>query len=120
MKNIRWLLTIADGKPLLFSLAILLIACSTLSIVVVNRDKKIDKCDQEKAALQRKYEDKYDSLIVYYRIKEQQLNDKIEKSLQSLVDDYKRQLEEQKQLNQKINSTINKNKSIIKSRVKNL
>ena len=55
MKNIRWLLTLADGKPLIFSLAILLIATSVLGVVVANRDGKIDECNKEKAEIQKNY-----------------------------------------------------------------
>lgn len=115
MKNIRWLLTLADGKPLLFSLAILMIATSVLSAVVINRDIKIGNCENEKNIIRNNYERKIDSVINIYQHREMALTLKVETTLNSIIEDYKNQLKEQKELNGQISSTINKTKSIIKS-----
>lgn len=114
MKNIRWLLELANKKPLIFSLALLMIAVSTLSVVVANRDKKIDECNNEKKQLQQYYDKKFDSLYTYYRIREKILNERLQGTLNSIIESYKLQLEEQKELNQRISTTIRRNRSIIK------
>lgn len=113
MKNIKWLITLASRNPLIFSLALLMIAVSTLSIVVANRDKKIDNCDDERRNLQQYYIQKLDSLDSYYKRREFQLNEEVKVTLNTIIENYKEQLEEQRDLNFKIQTEILKNKSLI-------
>jgi hypothetical protein len=123
MKNIKWLLTLASRNPLIFSLALLMIAVSTLSIVVANRDKKINSCDEERQKLLYYYNQKLDSMDSYYKRREYQLNEEVKLTLKGIVDTYKEQLEEQRDLNLRIQTEILKNKSLINktnSKIKNL
>ena len=113
MKNIKWLITLASRNPLIFSLALLMIAVSTLSIIVANRDKKIDNCDDERRNLQQYYIQKLDSLDSYYKRREFQLNEEVKVTLNTIIENYKEQLEEQRDLNFKIQTEILKNKSLI-------
>jgi hypothetical protein len=117
MKNIKWLIEIADRKPLLFSVAILLITVFVLASVVKDRDGKLNDCtdrnDIEKKVLQDYYNGKLDSLTVYYRNKENRLNEEVKATLGTIIDNYKEELQEQKELNQKISNTIKKTKSLI-------
>lgn len=113
MKNIKWLIQLASRNPLIFSLALLMIAVSTLSIVVANRDKKINSCDEERQKLQNYYNQKLDSLDSYYKRREVQLNEEVKVTLNSIIDNYKEQLDEQRDLNLKIHTEILKNKSLI-------
>lgn len=113
MKNIKWLLTLASRRPLIFSLALLMIAVSTLALVVANRDKKLIECSENYKLLQIYYDRKFDSLSAYYRTREVQLNEEVKITLSFIIEDYKIQLEEQKLLNQRISSTIRRNKKLI-------
>lgn len=114
MKNIKWLLAIAERKPLMFSLALLMIGISTLALVVLNRDKKAEKCEEEKVKLQQLHQAQTDSLTAYYRQRERQLNEEMRATLNLLIGEYKRQVEEQKEVNEKVNTTINNNLKIIR------
>jgi len=113
MKNIKWLLTLADGKPLIFSLAILLIAVFTLSIVVTNRDLKIDKCNEQQRVLRDNCDRRIDSIATAFMIKERELNEKVESSLNLIIDTYRGHLEEQKGIADNMKKVINRNQSII-------
>lgn len=123
MKRLQWLLALADKKPLLFSIAILIIAIVVLAKVVKNRDAGIDNCNDEKRLIQLYYERKFDSLATVYRIKEEALNTEVKETLNSIIEDYKDQLEEQKNINRKINTTITNTKKLIRrnrNQIKNL
>jgi hypothetical protein len=113
MKQIKWLIELASTKPLMFSLALLLIAISTLVSVVIDRNRKIEDCNFDHKIMQTYYERKIDSLNLAYSSREKVLNDKVEATLNSIIDNYKDQLEEQKNINKKINTTITKNKRLI-------
>lgn len=115
MKNIKWLLNLASRKPLIFSLALLLIAVATLATVVANRDIKLDNCNKDKKQIQEYYNVKFDSLSSYYRSRELTLNNELRRVLNSIIADYKDQLEEQKKLSETVNTTINKNRNLIKT-----
>lgn len=113
MKNIKWLVALASKRPLVFSLALLMIAVTTLSIVVANRDLKIDECNKERKQTEEYYRAKFDSLSNYYRSRELQLNDEVKSTLGFIIQDYRLQLEEQRKLNEKIRATIERNKLLI-------
>lgn len=120
---IKWLSELADGKPIVFSVVILMIAVFTMAKVIVNRDGKIDNCSVEKKELSRFYESRIDSINRINEIKVTNLNIELRQTLLNIIDDSKEALEEQKTLNQKINTTINKTSKLIKTnkdRVKNL
>ena len=122
MKRLKWLLELADTKPLLFSIALLLIAIGVLAAVITNRDNNIKKCEQEKRDLGKYYEKRVDSLIVDYRLREIELNEEVKKTLNSVIDGYREQVEEQKRLNSKVSSTLSDNQRIInknRSKLKN-
>jgi hypothetical protein len=118
MKNIKWLLAIAEKKPLIFSLALLMIGISTLALVVLNRDKKAEDCEEEIRKLQESYSNKMDSLSVYYRHRERQLNEETRATLSLLIEEYKKQVEEQREINERVNTTIDKNDKLIKTNKK--
>jgi hypothetical protein len=111
--TLKWLLEIADRKPLLFSVAILLIAVSSEAVIVKNRDSKIDECNHQRENLEKYYNLKLDSLDAYYRRREITLNTEVKQTLNQIIEDYKHQVDEQKNLNKKVNSSLTKNREII-------
>lgn len=120
---IKWLGGLADEKPLIFSITILLIAISVMAVVIVNRDNKIDACDQEKKEVIRACELRIDSLNRVYKTEIAVVNLELKESFLSIIEDSRKALEEQKALNQKINTTIVRTSKLIKktrSRIKNL
>lgn len=123
MKNIKWLSALANKNPLLFSLVLLMIAVGAMSSVIISLDSKITECAEERKELDRYYKRRVDSVDNYYRLREYQLNEEVKKTLNSIIEDYKNQLEEQKNLADKVTTTIKRNKNLIyrnKNRLKNL
>lgn len=114
MKLIRWLLSLAAKNPLLFGIALLLIAVMVLAGVVKNRDNKIDIANEENRQLRIECSRRTDSIAFAYSLKETELNRKVEDILNSIIADYKQQLEDQRNLSRKVNTTINNNRRIIK------
>lgn len=111
MKNIKWLISLASKRPLVFSLALLMIAVSTLAIVVANREQKVTDCNVERKFIEEYYRVKFDSLSLYYRGREAQYNTEMKNALTFIIEDYREQLEEQKQINERMMKALNKIKS---------
>lgn len=114
MKTIKWLLDLAGRKPLIFSLALLMIAITTLSVVVADRDKKLTQCNAEHKALESYYAVKFDSLNSRYKQREKDLSDEVKQTLSMVIDDYKNQIKEQKVLIDKLYFTIMENDRVIR------
>jgi hypothetical protein len=113
VKKLEWLLKLADSKPLLFSLALLLIAISTLSLVIKNREGKLQDCQQEQRELGIKFQLKLDSINNYYRDREVTLQQEVKATLNTVIEDYRRQLDEQKNLNQQVQHTLKINENLL-------
>ena len=109
MKTIKWLISLVNIKPILFSIAILLIAIASLTAVIIERNEKVNQCEHDKINLKIDCDRKADSL---YRIV--QMNEaEIKGMLRAVIDEYKARLEEQKRLNNEVQQTIDKNKTIL-------
>lgn len=114
MKYIKWLLDLANRKPLLFSLALLLIVAIVLGVVVIDRDKKLNQCLSDNRELESKYLLRVDSLAAYYKTREEDLTNEVRETLAMVLTDYKNQVADQKELIDKLYFTIMINDKIIK------
>lgn len=115
MKKLKWLLEIADQKPLLFSILLLIIAIGYLSDIAIHRDRDIDKCNEVNRKQQENFTKKLDENAAYYRVREAALNDEVKRTLSIVIDTYKEKLEEQRRLYERMDSTINENKHLLKT-----
>lgn len=106
MKTIRWLLTLAKGSPLIFSLALLLIGIVAMLYVVKYQEEKIKSCELEKVLLQKRL----DSLNTYYISREIKLNGDVKEVLNLIIANYKDQLAEQEKTNKAFIDALNKNR----------
>ena len=120
MKTIRWLIRLADGKPVIFSLAMLLIAVLSLSVVVRERNSKVNNCEADREILKQKYDIKFDSLAAAYRNREVQLENEVKQTLNLLIVNYKEQLKEQKEINKKVDNTLINNRKLINRNTKKI
>lgn len=115
MKIITWLLSLADGKTLKFSLALLFIAIAALAAVIKYQEKEakqiVSDCTQERIY----YIKKIDSLTLYYSEREIKANDEMKSVLTKLIEEYKERVQNQNNINSKINSTLKSNDSIIRN-----
>lgn len=120
MQNIKWLVTLANSKPLLFIVAFLLIICFSLVLVIKEQEKKIKECGFERKIDQNYYNARVDSLNYYYIRKEAELNTEVKRTLNTIIDSYKDQLKEQKVINEKINNTTSRNRELINENRKHI
>lgn len=120
MKKVEWLISLADKRPLLFSVALLLIAVSVLSLVVLNREDKQLNCQEDKAQMQAEYNRRLDSVVARSARRELELNEEVKKSLNQMLESSRKELEEQIKLNEKLESTISENQKLINSRIKKI
>lgn len=123
MIKLRWLAELAKQNPLIFSIVLLIIAIGFMAKVIVNRDQKIDQCNNNNAILRGYYMAKSDSMDAHCNSRILELTNRIEESLVSRMNDYRQQLEVQKNLNRIVDSTLNRNKTILnknRDKIKNL
>lgn len=113
MKYVKWLLSLTDNNPLKFSIALMLIAILVLGAVVKYQENKLVAWEEHTKSLENQYYKKIDSLNNIYRIREDVLNLKMEETLNHIIEDYKQQIEESKQLGTLVSKTIKKNRRII-------
>lgn len=120
---IKWLIALAKTSPLVFSIALLLITIGAMTKVIINREDKLDRCENNSVVIQGYYMAKLDSLNAYHNSTIQNLTNKIEANLTATIDDYRDRLKTQKVINKLVDSTINKNKKILnknKNTIQNL
>lgn len=113
MKRIKWLIELADTKPILFSIALLLISVTVLAIVVKERDSRVEELLLDQKIIQANCDRKLDSIRHYYMVKEQALNEEVRQLLNVMIENYKNQIESQKQLNERVEKTLRNNKKIL-------
>jgi uncharacterized protein YlxW (UPF0749 family) len=101
-ERFKWMLDIADKKPILFVVFMLLVAVSVLTAVVQNRENKIDRLEEEVRLKDKVCQDRVN-----------RLNDEVKDMLNAIISEYRQRLEEQKRLNDTVKTTIIENKEII-------
>lgn len=109
MKKLKWLIEIADKRPLLFSILLLIIAIGYLTDIAIHRDRDINRCSE----INNKLRDDFAKQLEQKEREKQLLNDEVKETLNTILTDYKIRLEEQYLLNHKIDSTINENKRLL-------
>lgn len=107
------MLDLADQRPLLFSVLLLLVGISVLAAVIQNRERRLNECESERKELEIDYKRRYDSIANYYAAKDFTLNEEVKNTLKTIIEEYKKRLEEQKGLNDKVKSTITETKKIL-------
>lgn len=113
MKNIKWLITLANGKPILFAVALLLIGVMYLFTMINKKEEENRACYEERRLMQFEYDRKLDSISVFYTKEVQKLNIEVKAMFTYMLDDYKEQLLEQKNLNNKVRTTISQNRKLL-------
>jgi hypothetical protein len=114
IKNVKWLINLADTKPLLFSIALLLGACSILALAVQNRQARVSTLEFERRLIINYYEHRIDSISKVHVAEKAKLDAELKETLQIIMNDYKAQIKEQKEINEKINNAIRNNSGAIR------
>lgn len=114
MKSIKWLISLADGKPLLYVNALLLITIAFLVSHVLRLQDKADNSILREIQVKAENDKRLDSIRLYYIKRESELESEVKANLNLIIEDYRRQLQEQKDINWDINNAINRNQKLLK------
>lgn len=115
MKTIKWFIDLANAKPLLFSIAILLVAVITLASVVQYQNRELNSCNYNRQVDLLNSNRRMDSIIFAARVREYQQNEEMKKVLNDIIEGYKRQIDEHEQLNTNINTAVTKTNKQLKT-----
>lgn len=110
-----WLSNVAWKKPR--TLAIILMALGLLVSARVNvyQQKRIVDLETSNLILQDRCTRRVDSITLSYSLKEERLNAETKATLNAMIEDYKRQLREQRDLDRKVNNSIIENEKTLRN-----
>lgn len=110
-----WLSNIAWKKPR--TLAIILMALGLLvsARVIIYQQKRNVDLETSNLILQDRCTRRIDSITLSYSLKEERLNAETKATLKAMIDDYKAQLKEQRDLDRKVNTSILENEKTLRN-----
>lgn len=109
LKFLDWLSTIAWKKPRTLAFFLLVIGLIIVGRVVIYQQKRVVELENKLANSNDDCNRRIDSLTLYFLEREIKLNAETKGTLNTMIEDYKQQLREQRNLNKKVNSTIIEN-----------
>ena len=106
MKLLDWFTTIAWKKPRTLALILLVAGLIVMARVIIYQQKRIVDLEESNKSLHSEYNSRMDSLTIVYLAREEKLSAETKQTLNLMIQDYKAQLEEQRELNRKVSSQI--------------
>jgi hypothetical protein len=119
IKLLEWFSNIAWKKPR--TLAVLLMAVGLIITmkVITYQQQRIVELEVSKLIIQDRCDRRVDSITLTYSLKEDRLNAETKSTLNAVIEDYRQQLKEQKDLNRRVDNSINEaNKTLYKNEQK--
>lgn len=83
--------------------------------VNVYQQKRIVDLETSNLILQDRCTRRIDSITLTYSLKEERLNAETKATLNAMIEDYKQQLEQQRDLDRKVNNSIMKNEKTLRN-----
>lgn len=117
---IQWLIELAQKKPILFGVALLLIGLAVGGNVVYYQQKRIENLEITIRETNREHSQRLDSTVRYYEKREDELNAETKATLNAMIQDYQKQLKDQQNLNRRIDNTILNNARILREKQEQL
>lgn len=117
MTKLKWLVSLAQGKPLIFVIAILLVA---MGYTYPRQQERIENFEITIQRLNTECNQRTDSLTRAFAAEREKLNAETKATLNDMVEDYKRQLQDQRSLNRKVDETLLSNQRILKQKEEQL
>ena len=102
MRIIKWLLSLAETTPLIFSIAILLVAIGISMSLIRYQEKRNIDCIRKTEFLEDLLKNKTDSFNTALRSIEERHTRETREILNSIIEDYKGRLETQEKVNQEV------------------
>ena len=102
-----WISNIAWKKPRTL-VVVLMTVCLVVCIkVIVYQQRRIVDLEVSKLIIQDRCDRRVDSITLTYSLKEDRLNTETKATLKVMIEDYKQQLREQRELNRRVDNSIN-------------
>lgn len=117
MMRMKWLIDLAKNNPLIFVIALLLIA---FGYTYPKQQNRIETFEQTIQRMNQECNHRVDSLTNAFAVERERLNAETKSTLNAMVEDYKRQLSEQRSLNRKVDETLLSNQRILKQKQEQL
>jgi hypothetical protein len=118
MKPIQWLVDIAKKNPRVLNIALLLTGLYVAYLIINYQQKRIEQLEELNRKQQEYWQEysnrRIDSMAIAFHKKEEELNAETKATLNLMLEDYRRQLREQFELNRKINNSITNNEVILR------
>lgn len=115
MKLLDWFTTVAWKKPRTLAFILLLAGIIITARVIVYQQKRIVSLEESNKLLNSECNRRMDSLTISYLAREEKLSAETKKTLNLMIDDYKAQLEEQREINRRVSSSIMETSETIKN-----
>jgi hypothetical protein len=94
-------------KPRTLAIILLMACLFTCIKVIVYQQKRIVDLEVSKLIIQDRCDRRIDSITLTYSLKEDRLNTETKTTLNVMIEDYKQQLKEQRDLNRRVDNSIN-------------
>lgn len=115
MKLLDWFTTVAWKKPRTLAFIILLAGIIITARVIVYQQKRIVSLEESNKLLNSECNRRMDSLTISYLAREEKLSAETKQTLNLMIQDYKAQLEEQREINRRVSSSIMETSETIKN-----
>lgn len=112
---LEWLTNIAWKKPRILAIVLLtggLIICMR---VIKYQQDRIVALETSNLIIQDRCTRRIDSITLTYSLKEDRLNAETKATLNTMIDDYKQQLRDQRDLNRRVDNSINEASKTLKN-----
>ena len=114
VKLLDWLSMVAWKKPRTLIIILLVLGLIIAGKVIVYQQKRNEILEQKNLSLQGDCNRSKDSLALAYELREERLNAETKATLNLMIEDYRRQLEEQRNLNRKVSISIQENEKTLR------
>lgn len=115
LKLLDWFTTVAWKKPRTLAFVILVAGMIIMARVVIYQQRRIVELEEKNTSLQSDCNRRMDSLTIGYLAREEKLSAETKQTLNLMIQDYKAQLEEQREINRKVSSSIMETTETIKN-----
>jgi 3-methyladenine DNA glycosylase/8-oxoguanine DNA glycosylase len=106
MTILDWLSNIAWKKPRTLAIIILVAGTIILTRVIVYQQNRIVDLETTNRNITKEANQRIDSLTLAFSLKEERMNAETKATLNSVIEDYKSQLKEQRDITRRVNNSI--------------
>ena len=110
-----WLTNVAWKKPRTLAIILMAGALFVCARVIIYQQKRNVSLETSNLILQDRCTRRIDSITLSYSLKEERLNAETKATLNAVIEDYKNQLREQRNLDRKVSNSILENEKTLRN-----